>query len=104
MNKLLIIFALILALPAYSTCSIENDFVCSLPEIRQSYTTNFSPSNVNTGSVNSGISHPLQNSNVGNSVRDFSGGSNGGYNSNCQFGVCLPDRNRPLFLQNGSEE
>lgn len=109
MKKAFLVYA-ILSLPVFAMCPIdENNIngenVCSIGSFREPYNPNFSATSSNVRELDSAsVKHPLDNSNLDNKMRDFSGTRNDGYNSNCQFGVCLPDRTRPLFQQGGQDD
>lgn len=104
MKKLFIITSILivsLCLPSFATCSIEeNETVCSLPDFREKVSPIYNPnSNITefSGSPEARLA-PLDRSDIRNESGSFAPTeSNFNYNSSCQFGVCLQNRDTPLF-------
>lgn len=101
MKKFLIYSAILIALPSYAVCSIEGgETVCSLPGFREQVSPIYSPqTNINefSGSPEARLK-PMERSDIRVQTENFPKvESNYNYNSNCQFGVCLMDRNNTLF-------
>ena len=104
MKKLFIITSILivsLCLPSFATCSIEeNETVCSLPDFREKVSPIYNPnSNIKefSGSPEARLA-PLDRSDIRNESGSFAPTEgNFNYNSSCQFGVCLQNRDTPLF-------
>lgn len=105
MKKIFIFFCLLLTVPTFAMCSVEEGAtVCSssIAGIREEFSPTYNPQ--------SGISEfsdtpearlkPIKRDNIEYQMRQFEPTeSNFNYNSSCQFGVCLKNRNTPLFQQ-----
>lgn len=104
MKKILILsFILIVGvfLPSFATCPIdEGATVCSVPGFREKVPPIYNPSShikEFSGSPEARL-NPLDRSDIRNEASSFTPTeSNFNYNSSCQFGVCLQNRDRPLF-------
>ena len=104
MKKIFLFLSFVIAMPAFGLCSIDEATVCSssVPGMREEFTPTYNPK--------SGISefsgtpearlNPIKRDNIEYQMREFAPTeSNFNYNSSCQFGVCLENRNTPLFQQ-----
>lgn len=101
MKKILILVSLCLTLPGLAMCSIEDDAVtCTAQGFREEMSPTYNPqSNINTTMPETRL-NPIKRDNTDNQPRSFAPNeSNFNYNSSCQFGVCLKNRNTPLFQQ-----
>lgn len=92
MKKLLIIPAVLIALPAFSACSIEGgETVCTLPNFREQISPIYQESPSATPYPNA----QLQPLNRTDPIEQMRGPNNTlNYNSGCQFGVCLQNPNK----------
>ena len=105
MKKIFIFFCLLLTVPTFAMCSVEEGAtLCSssVAGIREEFSPTYNPQ--------SGISEfsntpearlkPIKRNDIEYQMRKFAPSeSNFNYNSSCQFGVCLENRNTPLFQQ-----
>lgn len=104
MKKLFIITSLLivsLCLPSFATCPIEEGAtVCSVPGFREKVPPIYNPSShikEFSGSPEARLT-PLDRSDIRKEADSFAPSeSNFNYNSSCQFGVCLQNRDTPLF-------
>lgn len=103
MKKFLIFAAFCLALPTYAMCSLdENATACTAQGLREEMSPTYNPqSNIKefSGTPETRL-NPIKRDTAENMQRSFAPSeSNYSYNSSCQFGVCLQNRNTPLFQQ-----
>lgn len=103
MKKIIMLSAILFALPSYATCPIESgETVCSLPGFREQISPTYQPIPLmgdETSQPNVELI-PQQRNEIENQFREFApSGSDLNYNSSCQFGVCLQNRSTPLFKQ-----
>ena len=97
-----IISLLCFTLPLNAMCPIDdNATVCTLPGFRAPFTPTYNPqSNINEfADTPEARLKPIQRDDViQEQTREFAPiESNFNYNSSCQFGVCLKNREKPLF-------
>ena len=97
------IAALLIVIPCFATCPIENgNTVCSLPGFREQVSPIYAPK--------SGISEfadspearlrPINRGDIAEQMKGFNpSATDYSYNSSCQFGVCMQNRSTPLFQQ-----
>ena len=98
LSSILIVSALS---PVFAMCSIdESATVCSVPGFREKVSPIYNPnSQINefSGSPEARLT-PLNRSDIRNEANSFAPSENNfNYNSSCQFGVCLQNRDTPLF-------
>lgn len=100
MKKYIILCAFLTNLPSYSTCSLDGESVCTLPEFRQQVSPIFKQSTgIQTNIDNSpGQLQPLNRTDPMNDIRGPNNNMN--YNSGCQFGVCLQNPNQSRLPDN----
>ena len=104
MKKILILSTILIVsmfLPCFATCPIdEGATVCSVPSFREKVSPIYNPnSHIKefSGSPEARLT-PLNRSDIRKEADSFAPSeSNFNYNSSCQFGVCLQNRNTPLF-------
>ena len=103
MKKFLLILSLLIVLPSFAACSIDiGESVCSLPNVREPFSPIFSSNeNISDFSDSPVIRlNPIKHGEIESEFRNFSPNeSNYNYNSSCQFGVCMENRNNTLFQQ-----
>ena len=104
MKKIFILLGLITSIPVFAMCSIDDANVCSssLPGMREEFSSRYNPkSNINEFSnTPEARLNPIKRDNIEYQMRQFAPTENNfNYNSSCQFGVCLENRNTPLFQQ-----
>ncbi len=103
MKKFFIITLLLgFALPLKAVCPVDdNATVCTLPGFREPFTPTYSPkSNINefADSPEARLNPIHRDEEIQKQTREFDPiESNFNYNSSCQFGVCLENREKPLF-------
>ena len=105
MKKFLILSALLFALPSFAACPIEGgETVCSLPGFREQVSPVYQTRNgisEFSGTPEARL-NPLDRSDIRDQAGSFAPTeSNYNYNSSCQFGVCLQNRETPLFQKPG---
>ena len=98
LSSILIVSALS---PVFAMCSIdENATVCSVPGFREKVSPIYNPNSQIkefSGSPEARLT-PLNRSDIRNEANSFAPSENNfNYNSSCQFGVCLQNRDTPLF-------
>lgn len=103
MKKFLILAALLVMLPSNAMCSIDDEnTACTAQAFREQMSPTYNPqSNIQefSGTPEARLK-PIKRDNVNTQTRNFAPTeSNYNYNSSCQFGVCLQNRNTPLFQQ-----
>lgn len=87
--------------PVFAMCSIdESATVCSVPGFREKVSPIYNPNSQIkefSGSPEARLT-PLNRSDIRNEANSFAPSENNfNYNSSCQFGVCLQNRDTPLF-------
>lgn len=90
--------------PAQAACPIEGgETVCSLPGFRERVTPVYNPTGENISEFSDSPEArltPIDRSDIREQAQSFAPTeSDYNYNSNCQFGVCLQNRSKPLFQQ-----
>lgn len=103
MKKFIIFTAMLVALPSYALCSIEEGAeVCSVPGFREKFQPIYNPqSNINefSGSPEARL-NPAKRTDFSDESRNFTNNNNNfNYNTSCQFGVCMQKNNKPIFNQ-----
>ncbi len=105
MKKILLFVILLISATqiSFATCPIDgNETVCSLPGFREKVSPVYNPSsNLKefSGSPEARL-HPLDRSDIRDQAQSFAPNQyDYSYNSSCQFGVCLQNRDTPLFQQ-----
>lgn len=105
MNKFLILSAIsFMFLPAaFATCPVDGNTVCAVPGFREQVPPVYNPafSNINefSGSQEARL-NPLDRSDIREQSQSFAPTeSNYNYNTDCQFGVCLDNRQNTIFQQ-----
>ncbi len=98
LSSILIVSALS---PVFAMCSIdESATVCSVPGFREKVSPIYNPNSQIkefSGSPEARLT-PLNRSDIRNEANSFAPSENNfNYNSSCQFGVCLQNRDTPLF-------
>ena len=98
LSSILIISALS---PVFAMCSIdESATVCSVPGFREKVSPIYNPNSQIkefSGSPEARLT-PLNRSDIRNEANSFAPSENNfHYNSSCQFGVCLQNRDTPLL-------
>lgn len=98
LSSILIVSALS---PVFAMCSIdESATVCSVPGFREKVSPIYNPNSQIkefSGSPEARLT-PLNRSEIRNEANSFAPSENNfNYNSSCQFGVCLQNRDTPLF-------
>ena len=98
LSSILIVSALS---PVFAMCSIdESATVCSVPGFREKVSPIYNPNSQIkefSGSPEARLT-PLNRSDIRNEANGFAPSENNfNYNSSCQFGVCLQNRDTPLF-------
>ena len=98
LSSILIVSALS---PVFAMCSIdESATVCSVPGFREKVSPIYNPNSQIkefSGSPEARLT-PLNRSDIRNEANSFAPSENNfNYNSSCQFGVCLQNRETPLF-------
>lgn len=98
LSSILIVSALS---PVFAMCSIdESATVCSVPGFREKVLPIYNPNSQIkefSGSPEARLT-PLNRSDIRNEANSFAPSENNfNYNSSCQFGVCLQNRDTPLF-------
>ena len=98
LSSILIVSALS---PVFAMCSIdESTTVCSVPGFREKVSPIYNPNSQIkefSGSPEARLT-PLNRSDIRNEANSFAPSENTfNYNSSCQFGVCLQNRDTPLF-------
>ena len=98
LSSILIVSALS---PVFAMCSIdESATVCSVPGFREKVSPIYTPNSQIkefSGSPEARLT-PLNRSDIRNEANSFAPSENNfNYNSSCQFGVCLQNRDTPLF-------
>lgn len=104
MKKILILSTILIVsmfLPCFATCPIdEGATVCSVPGFREKVSPIYNPNSYIkefSGSPEARLT-PLNRSDIRTEADSFAPSENNfNYNSSCQFGVCLQNRNTPLF-------
>lgn len=103
MKKFLIFAAFCFAIPTYAMCSIDDGATaCTAQGLREEMSPTYNPqSNINEFSATPEARlNPIKPESSEYQPRSFAPSeSNYSYNSNCQFGVCLQNRETPLFQQ-----
>lgn len=104
MKKYFILAAMLISMPVFALCSIEEGAdVCSASAgFREKFSSIYSPqSGIKEFSATPEARlNPVKRTDFSNEARNFSNTeSNFNYNSNCQFGVCLQDNSKPIFNQ-----
>lgn len=103
MKKYFILAAIFATMPVFALCSIEEGAeVCAVPGFREKFQPTYNPqSNLKEFSdTPEARLNPVKRTDFSEEARNFSNpNSNNNYNSNCQFGVCLQDRGKPIFNQ-----
>ena len=105
MRKTLIILGILLSVPAFAMCPIDdNEAVCSssVPGMRAQFTPTYNPQSAISefSDTPEARLNPIKRDNIEYQMRQFAPTENNfNYNSSCQFGVCLENRNSPLFQQ-----
>lgn len=104
MKKYFILAAMLFSMPVFALCSIEEGAeTCSISAgFREEMSPTYNPqSSIKefSGTPEARL-NPIKRDNTDNQSRSFAPAeSNFNYNSSCQFGVCLQNRNTPLFQQ-----
>ena len=98
LSSILIVSALS---PVFAMCSIdESTTACSVPGFREKVSPIYNPNSQIkefSGSPEARLT-PLNRSDIRNEANSFAPSENNfNYNSSCQFGVCLQNRDTPLF-------
>ena len=98
LSSILIVSALS---PVFAMCSLdESATVCSVPGFREKVSPIYNPNSQIkefSGSPEARLT-PLNRSDIRNEANSFAPSENNfNYNSSCQFGVCLQNRDTPLF-------
>ena len=98
LSSILIVSALS---PVFAMCSIdESATVCSVPGFREKVSPIYNPNSQIkefSGSPEARLK-PLNRRDISNEANSFAPSENNfNYNSSCQFGVCLQNRDTPLF-------
>ena len=104
MKKIFILSSILIVsmlLPSFATCPIEEGAtVCSVPGFREKVSPIYNPnSHIKefSGSPEARL-NPLDRSDIRKEADSFAPTENNfNYNSSCQFGVCLQNRETPLF-------
>ncbi len=88
MKNFLIFMSMLIVVPAYSLCPIENgETVCEVPKAKQSFDSMFMDRRNTTQPNNRNTLQPKNRENSMNSMRGQNNTLNN--NSNCAFGNCL---------------
>ena len=104
MKKIFILSSILIvsaSSPVFAMCSIdESATVCSVPGFREKVSPIYNPNSQIkefSGSPEARLT-PLNRSDIRNEANSFAPSENNfNYNSSCQFGVCLQNRDTPLF-------
>ena len=104
MKKIIILSSILIVsalLPSFATCPIdESATVCQVPGFREKVSPIYNPSgNIKefSGSPEARL-NPIDRSDTRREANSFAPQENNfNYNSSCQFGVCLQNRETPLF-------
>ena len=103
MKKIFILSSILIVsvfLPSFAMCPVdEGTTVCSVPGFREKVSPIYNPSShikEFSGSPEARL-NPLDRSDIRNEANSFAPSENNfNYNSSCQFGVCLQNRDTPL--------
>ena len=103
MKKTLLTLSLLLILPSFASCPIEEGAtVCSLPSYREQISPTYSPKTI-VKEYSGGPETRLKEINrkeIMSTTREFAPiEADYNYNSGCQFGVCMHQGSMPLFKQ-----
>lgn len=104
MKKIFILSSILIVsafLPSFAMCSVdEGTTVCSVPGFREKVSPIYNPNSQIkefSGSPEARLT-PLNRSEIRKEANSFAPSENNfNYNSSCQFGVCLQNRETPLF-------
>ena len=104
MKKIFILSSILIVsafLPSFAMCSVdEGTTVCSVPGFREKVSPVYNPNSQIkefSGSPEARLT-PLNRSDIRKEANSFAPSENNfNYNSSCQFGVCLQNRETPLF-------
>ena len=104
MKKIFILSSILIVsvfLPSFALCPVhEGATACSVPAVREKVSPIYNPNSQIkefSGSPEARLT-PLNRSDIRNEANSFAPSENNfNYNSSCQFGVCLQNRDTPLF-------
>ena len=102
-NLVMILFMVFNAGNCFAMCSVDDVSICTVSGFREQVSPIYAPKyNVSEFSASPEARlNPVDRSDIGQQIREFAPTeSNYSYNSSCQFGVCMKNRNTPLFQQN----